>query len=195
MAAEARRRFAAYLKDRPPPPPSLLDPVTRVVGQHADAATASILEQHLLAATDTEQKLRYFGALAGLSDPARVARNVRLAYSGVISDGRIVLAIAIVAAERDNPGAAWAAVEQDQATIRTHLAAGSQATLLPAVADTSSDPSIARAMLADPASKASSGARIEAARASDTIAASITLRNRTQPAVVAWLERRGGNKS
>ncbi len=194
VAAEAKRRFAAYLKDRSSLPPSLLDPVTRVVGQHADAATASILEQHLLAATDTEQKLRYFGALAASPDPARIARNVRLAYSGVIPNGRIVLAIAMVAAESDNPGATWAAVEQDQATIRTHLAPGSQATLLPAVAHASSDPSIAKAMLADPASEASSGARIEAARASDTIAAGITLRDRTQPAIAAWLEHRSGNK-
>ena len=195
VAAEARRRFAAYLKDRSSLPPSLLDPVTRVVGQHADAATASILEQHLLAASDTEQKLRYFGALAASSDPVRIARNVRLSYSGVIPNGRIVLAIAMVAAESDNPGAAWAAVEENQATIRTHLTPMSQAALLPAVARASNDPSIAKAMLADPASAASSGARIEAARASDTIAAGITLRDRTQPAIASWLEHRVGNKS
>ncbi len=92
------------------------------------------------------------------------------------------------------PGAAWAAVEQNQAAIRTHLAPGSEATLLPAVAHASSDPSIAKAMLADPASGASSGARIEAARANDTIAANIALQDRTQPAMAAWLEQRDGNK-
>ena len=191
VAAEATRRFAAYLKDPSSLPPSLLDPVTRVVGLHADRATASVLEQRLRDASDTEQKLRYFDALAASPDPAQIARNVRLAYSGAIPNGRIVLAIGLVASGSDNPDAAWAAVEADQAAIRTHLAPWSQTELLPIVAGATTEPLVARTMLADPASSASSGARTEAAKASDMIAASVALRDRAQPALSAWLARHG----
>ena len=189
VAAEAQRRFAAYLKDPAALPPSLLDPVTVVVGLHADGATASALEQRLRAASDTEQKLRYFRALAGSSEPARIARNVELAYSGAIPNGRIVLAIAAVAAASDNPEAVWNAVRTDQAAIRVHLAPSSQTELLPAVAQSTTDPAIGAAMLADPASSASSGARIQAAKASDRIATTIALRERAQPAIAGWLRR------
>ncbi len=194
VAAEAGRRFAAYLKDPSSLPPSLLDPVTQVVGLHAGEATAGILEQRLRAASDTEQKLRYFNALAASPDPARIVRNVQLAYSGAIPNGRIVQAIALVASGSDNPDAAWAAVEADQAAIRTHLAPSSQAALLPAIAAATTNPSVARTMLADPASNASSGARIEAAKASDTIATNLLLSGRTAPSVSAWLDHRGAGK-
>ena len=192
VAAEAQRRFAAYLKDPAALPPSLLDPVTMVVGLHADGATASVLEQRLRAAPDTEQKLRYFDALAGSPEPARIARNVELAYSGVIPNGRIVRAIAAVAAGSDNPGAVWDAGRANQAAIRVHLAPWSQTELLPAVARSSTDPAIAAAMLADPASSASSGAKVEAAKASDRIATTIALRERAQPAIAAWLRQHQG---
>ena len=160
-----------------------------VGGRHADEATAAALEQRLRAAPDTEQKLRFFGALAGSPEPARISRNVALAYSGVIPNGRIVLAITAVAANSDNPEAVWSAVRASQAALRVHLAPWSQTSLLPAAAQASTDPGVASAMLADPASSASSGARIEAAKASGRIATTIALRGRAQPAIAAWLRQ------
>ena len=190
VVAEAQRRFAAFLKDPASLPPSLLDPVTLVVGLHADDPTAAILEQRLRAAPDTEQKLRYFDALAASHDPGRIAATVRLAYSGAIPNGRVVQAIVAVAQSSDNPDAVWAAVLPNQARIRALLAPWSQTYLLPAAASLTVDPAVARSLLADPASSASTGARIEAAKAADGIAANIVLRDRAQPAIAAWLAAR-----
>ncbi|MGI4747851.1 MAG: M1 family metallopeptidase, partial [Janthinobacterium lividum] len=194
VTAEAQRRFSAYLKTASSLPPSLLDPVMLVVGLHADDATAKILEQRLGSAPNTEQKIRYFAALAGSRDPARIANTVRLAYSGVIPNGRVVLAIKMIASASDDPDAVWAAVLPNQAPIRARLAPWSQTQLLPAAAGSATDPAVARALLADPASSASSGARIEAAKASDAIAGNIVLRDRTQPAIAAWLAAQASSK-
>lgn len=187
VIVEAQHRFGAYLKDASSLPPSLLDPVTLLVGLHADDATAKILEQRLRSAPDTEQKIRYFTALAGSRDPGRIASTVRLAYSGVIPNGRVVQAIGIITMDSDNPDAVWAAVLPNQAPIRARLAPWSQTELLPAAARSATNPAIAQALLADPASSASSGAKSEAAKASDAIAGNIVLRDRTQPAIAAWL--------
>jgi aminopeptidase N len=79
VVMEAQRRFSGYLKDASSLPASLLDPVMLLVGMHADDATTRILEHRLRAAPDTEEKIRYFTALAGSRDPARIANTVRLA--------------------------------------------------------------------------------------------------------------------
>lgn len=187
VVMEAQRRFSSYLKAASSLPPSLLDPVMLLVGMHADDATTKILEGRLRSAPDTEEKIRYFTALAGSRDPARIPNTVRLAYSGVIPNGRVVQAIGLVATDSDNPDAVWAAVLPNQAPIRARLAPGPQTQLLPAASHSTTNPAVARALLADPASSASSGAKIEAAKASDAIAGDIMLRDRTQPAITAWL--------
>ena len=187
VTAEARRRFAAWRKHPASLPPSLLDPVTLITGMHADAATYTTLGRLIRAAPDTEQKQRYFAALAASRNPALVARSVQIAYSGAIPNGRIVMALAAVASGSDDPDSVWKLVQPNQAQIGVRLTPMSKAALLPAIARQSIDPAIARALLADPAAHASTGARIEAAKAVDAIATNIEIRDRAQPAIAAWL--------
>jgi aminopeptidase N len=188
VTAEAQRRFAAYREQPGSLPPSLLDPVIRIVGMHADATTYTTLAGLVRSAPDTEQKQRFFTALAASHDPALMARSVRIAYSGAIPNGRIVYDLERIASYSDDPDAVWRLVQPNQAPIRTHLAPWSQDQLLPAIASQSANPAIARVLLTDPASHASGGARIETAKAEDIIATNAEVRDRAQPAIASWLE-------
>ncbi|GBQ20740.1 aminopeptidase [Gluconacetobacter sacchari DSM 12717] len=185
----AQARFAAYVKDPASLPPSLVDPVTRVVGQHADAATYATLVRLLRAATSTEDKLRFFGALASARDPALIRQTVQIAYSGVIPNGRVAHALAWTAAGSDHPDLVWSLVQDPQAQkqIRARLAPWSQSALLPAIASHSFNPDVAKALAADPSATASTGARIEAHKATDLIAANAAIAARAQADLTPWL--------
>ncbi len=186
----ANEAFAAYQKDPAAIPPSLLDPVTHIVGMHADAATYMTLGKLAQAAPDTEQKLRYGSALAASRDPALIARSVQIASSGAIPNGRIWYFLSEVAKGSDNPDEVWKLVQPNQGPLRARLTPDGQTALLPGIAYQSTNPDIARALLADPASKASAGAKIQAAKAADYIAFNAGLRDRAQPAIAAWLAAR-----
>ena len=182
--------FAAYQKDPAAIPPSLLEPVTLIVGMHADRATYITLGKMARAAPDTEQKLRYAMAMAASRDPALIAMSVKIAASGAIPNGRIAPFLAQVARGSDNPEEVWKLVQPNQAPLRARLTPDAQSFLLPAIAYQSMDPGTAHALLADPASSASPGAKIEAAKAADYIAFNAELRDRAQPAIAAWLSSR-----
>ncbi len=190
VTAAAQREFAAYQKNPASVPPSLLDPMTLIVGMHADPATYTILGKLAATAPDTEQKLRFATAMAASRDPQLIARSVQAAASGAIPNGRIAQFIDMVARGSDNPDLVWKLVQPDQAPLRARLTPDTQNFLLPAIAYESTSPEIARALLADPASSASTGARIEAAKAVDYIATTAEMRDRAQPALAAWLAGR-----
>jgi len=190
VTAAAQRDFAAYLKTPASLSPSLLDPVTLIVGMHADAQTYATLAKLGAMAPDTEQKLRYAEAMAASRDPKLIAASVQAAASGAIPNGRIAQFIDLIARGSDNPDLVWTLVRPNQAPLRARLTPQGQTFLLPAIAYNSTSPEIARALLADPASSASTGAKIEAARAADYIATTAEMRDRAQPALAAWLAGR-----
>ena len=186
----ADEAFATFQTNPAAIPPSLLDPITEIVGMHADAATYAALDRMLRAAPDTEQKLRYAWAMAASRDPALIARSVQVASSGSIPNGRVWHFLRQVAKDSDNPGEVWRLVQPNQGPIRARLTPDGQAALLPGIAYDAMDPAIARALLADPASTASTGARKQAGKAADSIAFNAALRDRAQPAIAAWLSAR-----
>jgi aminopeptidase N len=187
VTAEAQRMFAVYRKDPSSVPPSLLDPVTLIVGMHADEATYMALGKLARGAADTEQKLRYGIAMAASRDPKLIAHSVAIAASGAIPNGRVAQFLGEVARGSDNPDEVWKLVQANQAPIRARLTPEGQTFLLPIIAFQSTSPEIARALLADPASSASAGAKIHAAQAADYIATTAEMRDRAQPAIEAWL--------
>jgi aminopeptidase N len=191
VTAYAQSEFAAYLRDPSSVSPSLLDPITLIAGMHADPATYATLGHLAAAAPDTEQKLRYGFAMASARDPKLIAHSIQIASSGAIPNGRITYFIGQVAEGSDNPDEVWKLVQPNQAAIRARLAPESQTFLLPVIAYQSTSAEIARELLADPASSASTGARIQAARAADYIATTAEIRDRAQPALAAWLAAHG----
>jgi aminopeptidase N len=187
VVAEAQRRFAAYPADAQALPPGIRGPVLTIVGHRADQATWEKLRALGEAAPSTEEKLRYFGALAASPDPKLIAETIQFAESGAVPAGRIPMIVMNASQDSDNPDEVWRQVVPQQGKLRTNLTEESQTFLLPAASVGSTSTAVARALMAEPASRVSPGAKIEAARAADVIATNAELRQRAVPALTAWL--------
>jgi aminopeptidase N len=188
IEAEAHRRFDAFVKDPSSLAPTLRDPVVHIIGNHADQATYDRLRQLGESATSSEEKLRYFTAMAVARDPKLIKQTIDYAISGKVPNGRIVEMIAYAGHDSDNPDMVFKLVQGEQAQIRTHLAGMSLNYLLPAAAFASNDPNTAAALLADPSTQSSNGAKMIGQQVADNIDTGAELRKRAVPALGAWLK-------
>lgn len=189
VTAEAKARFAAFQADSRAVPPALLDPVTRIVGMQADLATWQALRDLGEAAPGTEEKLRYFGAMAAAHDPALMQRNIAFATSGAVPAGRILQFLGMAAMRGDDPDGFLRAALPQLGPVRTALGPTGDDRVMSSISLGASDPALAAAILADPATKASRGATLDAAKAADLIATTAALRGRTAAEAATWLQR------
>jgi len=190
IIAEARARFEKFTKDPASLAPDLREPVLEIVGHRADQVIYAKLGELGATATSTEEKLRYFGAMASAEDPKLIQETVVLAASGEIPNGRVAQMIGQASVKSDNPDEVWRQVLPRQKDLRAHLTEESQNYLLPAAAAGSTSTAIARALLADPSAKTSIGATIIAKRFADQILTQADLQQRAVPALTAWLAAR-----
>ncbi len=192
VLAEARRRFDAFRHDAPSLPPALREPVLDIVGHTADQATYDSLRTMAVAASSTEEKLRYVFAMAAASDPKLVAQTIDFAASsGQVPNGRIIAVLEGASQDSEQAEQVYRLTKPVAAKIATVIPAdGLGPSPLAAAASGSSDPTTATALLADPSSQSSAGAHIWAARMAERIRASAELRQRVVPQVQAWLGRR-----
>ena len=191
VVAEARRRFDAFLRDPASLSPALREPVLTIVGRTADQATYDKLRVAGIRATSTEEKLRYFFAMAGATDENLIRQTVAFADAGEIPNGRIVYYLITASRQSEHPELVYTLVKPMQARLAARIPGdGLGPTPTVAAAAGSSDPATARAVLADPASQASAGSRIWAARAADGIGTAAELKAGTQDQMAAWLAKR-----
>jgi len=193
IIAEAGRRFEAFSKNPDSLAPTLREPVLNIVGHRADQATWDRLRTLGEHATSTEEKLRYFDAMASAADPKLIAQTVHYAAGGQVPNGRVAMLIGHASMASDNPDEVWRQTLPQQAAIRAHLTDQSQTFLLPAAAAGSFSMDVSRGLIAEPASNASPGAKAIAARFSDAVATAAELHQRTVPALMAWLKARKPN--
>jgi aminopeptidase N len=188
VVAEAKKRFAAAVTHPDSMPADLRDPVMGIIGHTADQATYDELRKLGENATASEDKLRYFFAMAAARDPALIAETVKYASAGKVPNGRIVYMLATASRESDSPDLVFKLVQQQQGAIDVYLTDMSKAFLLPAAASGSTSAVTARALVSDPSSHVSIGAKISAARIADAIMTAAELQQRAVPAVTAWLQ-------
>ncbi len=190
VIAEANRRFAAFVKEPASLVPALREPVLDIVGHHADQATYDTLRKMGVAATSTEEKLRYFGAMASASDPALMKQSVAFATSGEVPNGRITMMIYQASSASGKADDLYKMVVPHEAEFAARMPAdGLGPTVLVAAAAASSNPAIAQEVLAAKSSQASIGAKIWARRVADGINTAADLRVRAVPVVAAWLKQ------
>jgi aminopeptidase N len=188
VVAEAGRRFRAFASDPGALPPALRAPVLDIVGHHADQATWALLKSLADKATSTEEKLRYFNAMAAASDPALIRENAAFSLTGDIPNGRLLFFILNMSRDSGNPGLVFDLVKPIEAKLAAFMVQdGNKPTPLAAAAAGSSDPAIAQAVLNAPSSAANRGTKIWAARIADGIETAADLRARAVPVVTAWL--------
>ncbi len=192
VVAEAGKRFTAFQTDPAALPPALRDPVLDIVGHHADQATWNVLKRLASKSTSTEEKLRYFAAMASAADPKLIRENAAFALTGEIPNGRLLFFILDMSRSSGDPALVFSLVKPIQAQLAAHMVQdGMRPTPLAAAAAGSSDPALAQEILSAPSSNASRGTRIWAARIADAIETGADLRNRAVPVVQAWLQSRG----
>jgi aminopeptidase N len=189
VIAEANKRFAAFLKDPASLPPALRQPVLDIVGHHADQATYDTLKKLGTAATSTEEKLRYFAAMASATDPALMKQTVAFATSGAVPNGRITMMIYQASSSSGKADLLYKMVEPHEAEFAARMPPdGLGPSVLIAAAAGSSNPDTAKMVLAAKSSQGSRGAQIWAHRVAGMIAINAELRARTAPVVAAWLK-------
>ena len=187
VITQGLKRFDAWQQYPQSLPSGLIGPVASIAAQYGSSADFDTLARLVRQAPDTENRLRLFSALAHTHDPAQIEQAAILATDGGIPNGRIVRALAQLARQSEQPELVWRLVLARQAGIRQRLTPGGQAMLLSAVAAQSTDPATGVALMADPASRASAGARQEARKAEEQIGQTVELTGRTHTAVTDWL--------
>jgi aminopeptidase N len=189
VVAQAASRFAAFVKNPASLPAALREPVLNIVGHHADQATYDTLKALGIKATSTEEKLRYFGAMASASDPALIRQTVAFAGAGQVPNGRVPMFLYVASASSGSPDLLFKLVQPHEAELDKLLPPGGPSpNVLVAAAAGSSNPDIAKAVLADKSSSASTGSHIWALRVADMIETSADLRSRAQDALAGWLK-------
>jgi aminopeptidase N len=183
VLAEANRRFKAFLENPASLPPALREPVLDIVGHHADQATYDALKQRGIAATSTEEKMRYFFAMARASDPALIKQNIAFADANQVPNGRIAYFLMDASRGSGLPDLVFKLVQPELAALMKHETQDGGQGMLAAAAIGSTNLQTAQALLANKASSASLGAHIWAMRAAEVIETSADLRRRAEAAL------------
>jgi aminopeptidase N len=190
IIAESRRRFAAFAKDPATLAANLRAPVIETVGRYADKATFEQLRGMGKAASGTEEKLRYYGALAGAQNPDFISEDLAIARTDEISNGRVAYFLIEAAQRSTTPDAVWKAVVAQREPIVAKLPDEFRHAFLPNIAAVSMNAAVGQELLAMPEMQATPGARYEAARAVSRIAEQAELRKRLMPQLSAWLAKK-----
>jgi aminopeptidase N len=191
--AEARRRFQTFASGGAPLAPAIRGAVLGIIGHGLDRATWEQLKTLGVKATSTEDKLRYFGAMAGADDPALMEANVTFAYSGEIPNGRIIQFVAAASQGSGQADRFFDMVVAHEADFAKRVVGDGLGVTAPQAAAVGSvNPAIADRLLALPSSNASNGAHVEAVRIAAGIHTAADLKGRMVPAVRDWLAGHGG---
>jgi len=106
--AEARRRFAGFVKDQSTIAPDDQAMVLNVVGLHADAATFEQLHTLAKAAKDDASQRRLYVALATARDPSLAQQAASIALSPELPPQAIQLRLAMIGTlKQEHPQLGW----------------------------------------------------------------------------------------
>jgi aminopeptidase N len=188
VVAEARQRFAAYLKD-----PSSLSAATRrtvlaIVAQHADSSDWEHL--HDLAKTArTELERQEFYALVGQADdPALAQRALDLSISGEASDTNAPNIVGSVSLRHPDMALAFTSAHWDR--ISKMLEPDTQATYVPRLAAGGHDRAVADQLNAFADRNIPANARQDVHKAVASILYLSAIRGDRLPEVDRWLAQR-----
>ena len=189
VITEAKARFRRFLTDPDSLPAALRDPVIMVAGYGADQATFDQIRHLGRNARGTEEKLRYYGALAGARSPRLIEQAVAIATTDEIANGRVHRFLIEVARQSDNPDLVWQKSLTIADQVMKKLTDRQRVVLLAGIATASANPAIADELQALPAMRASSGGLYEASKAVEAIHFKVDFRRTLEPAVRGWLKQ------
>lgn len=191
VVAEARKRFHAFVKKPGNLNPELLTPVANVVGFAADRESFNALLRLARAAQGSEEKRRYYFALANASDPALGERAIEIARTDKqFPSGKIAEFINQAVLSSGAPDRLWATVLKQEKKLLAAATEGERDKLLAYAARPSSNPRTAFQVRWAAASRASKAAQFEADKSADFIELRAAIKPRVVPGIDAWLKSR-----
>ncbi len=189
VLAEAKRRFDAFLQDAASLPPNLRDSVTHLVGRGADRATYQILLDLGRKSTNTEERVRYYSALAGAVDPALARETLAIALTEELPTdvGRRLITWV---AEGEHPDLAVEFVKNNFETLATKHGSSFRNTFVSNLMANFSEAARAEELKAFAPAYETSGGRMVAERTRERILADAELVAEQMPAIDEWVRRR-----
>ncbi len=187
VVAEARARFASYLKNPDALAPSLRGAVFGIVGRYADQATYDQLHALGRATASTEGKDRFYHALSGALDPALAQQTLDIALTDELDAGMTPGLLKGVASEGEQPALAWQFFQHHAALLTAKQDPLTRATFVPGLFHSFTDASRAAelesyAKLSLPADDAA-----KVAEAAARIRFHAALKQRLLPEVDRWI--------
>ena len=188
VLAESRRRFAAFETD----PASLSPDIRGAVVANAVRAGGKAEFDKVRAlgrqASSTEEKLRYYFALAAALSPELADEAVKIALTDEVSNGRVGRFLFEVMRQSDDQPRVWRDILAIRGTLLPKLPDEFRSMALPGVAGLSDDAAIGKELQALPESSANEGARISTAKALESIEWKARFKAMLAPATATWLK-------
>ncbi len=194
ILAEARRRFAAFLQNPQSLPNALRDPVTHLVGVSADRAGYDTLLALARKSTVTNERLRYYYAAASARDATLARATLALTLTDELPNTIVGGVINTVAASGEQPDLAWEFVQKNFDALSAKQGPSFRDAFIASFMTNFSDDAHAAELAHFAPAQATSGGRVMAARALETIAISADLKMRALPAVDAWIREHNGGR-
>jgi aminopeptidase N len=194
VLAEAKRRFTAFVASPQSLPPALRETVIHLVGLTADRATYDTLIALARKSTITSERVRYYSAAASARDPTLARETLERTLTDELPTTIVGGQINAVASSGEQPDLAWEFVRTSFDKLAGKQGPSFRNTFVSNFMTNFSDAAHA-AELADFApAHATSGGRVVAARAQETILIAADLKARAVPAVAAWIRQRNGGR-
>ncbi len=187
IIAEARRRFAAFVEDPASLIPELREPVTHLAGRNADRATYDALLALARRTTSTEERVRFYAALASARDRGLAEATLALALSEATPNNLVGNLISSVAYGGEHPDLALRFVQENFSALVTRLGPPFRNYFVSNLISGFADRAYARELESFAPVHETAGGRMVAARSVESILVDADFREQRLPAIDQWV--------
>jgi aminopeptidase N len=185
IVAEARRRFASYLRDPSHIAPDVRHSMLAIVARHADAATWDKLHAMARQATDTLEKRELYELLGTAKDRKLAEKALALALTGEVAITTRPTILRSVSGEF--PGLAFDFANGHLGVVNGWLETDSRNRFVPSLAGNAHDPQLAAKVKSFAGAHIPPTARSPAVKAESAIRFNARVRAERLPEVDRWL--------
>ena len=186
VLAEAKRQFAAFVKDPSSLDVNLRSPVIILAGRSADRATYDELRALGRRATSTEERVRYYIALAAAVNPELAKETLAITLTDEVPPD-LANGLILTVAAGEHPQLALAFVKANFEALAAKRGPTFRAFFMSSLMTTFADPAHAEELANFAPVHETAGGRIAAARAEEEIIEAADFRARQLPAVDRWV--------
>jgi aminopeptidase N len=194
IIGEAKRRFAAFLADPDSLPLALRAPVTRLAGRNADRATYEALKALARRTTDTDERVRYYSALASALDPTLAGETLAIALTDELPTNMVGSLFYWVAWDGEHADLAWTFIKSNFSALAAKQGPYFRSYFASDFMTIFSDAGRAAELAAFAPVQETSGGRMVAERGRESILTDADFVARRLPAVDAWVHRYGARR-